>query len=77
MSQLTLTANEDTLVLNAVRAKAAQFLSAFGVEDADLVALLAKIEGQLTLAEAPAAVAAFVDEVPHEQFTHEEDQAEG
>jgi hypothetical protein len=48
MSQLTLTPEEDTLVLNAVRAKAAQFLSAYGVEDADLVGLLAKIESQLT-----------------------------
>jgi hypothetical protein len=25
--------------------------------------------------EEPAAVAAFMDDVPHEQFTHEEDQA--
>jgi len=63
MSQLTLTPAEDTLVLSAVRAKAAQFLSAYGVEDADLVALLAKIESQL----APAVVeAAPVVEEPAE-----------
>ena len=61
MSQLTLTAAEDILVLNSVRAKYAQTLSAYGVEDADLVALLAKIESQLTPAvavEEPPEVAA-------------------
>ena len=48
MSQLTLTPEEDVLVLNAVRAKAAQYLSAMGVDDPDLVALLDKIQVQLT-----------------------------
>jgi hypothetical protein len=48
MSQFTFTPAEDLLVLNCVRAKSAQFLSAYGVEDADLVALLAKIESQFT-----------------------------
>ena len=48
MSQFTFTPAEDLLVLNCVRAKAAQFLSAYGVEDADLVALMAKIESQFT-----------------------------
>ena len=60
MSQLTLTPEEDVLVLGAVRAKYAQTLSAFGVEDADLVALLAKIETQLT----PAPVVEVVEEAP-------------
>jgi hypothetical protein len=80
MSQLTLTAAEDILVLNSVRAKYAQTLSAYGVEDADLVALLTKIESQLTPAvvveETPvkskkskAAEQAFLDDVPHEQHT--------
>jgi hypothetical protein len=83
MSQLTLTAAEDILVLNSVRAKYAQTLSAYGVEDADLVALLTKIESQLTPAVAveepptkakkakAAAEAAFLDDVPHEQHTEE------
>ena len=48
MSQFTFTPAEDLLVLNCVRAKAAQYLSAYGVEDADLVALMAKIESQFT-----------------------------
>ena len=60
MSQLTLTPAEDALVLSAVRARYAQILSAYGVEDPELVALLAKIEAQLTPApvvEEPAEVA--------------------
>ena len=48
MSQFTFTPEEDLLVLNCVRAKSAQFLSAYGVEDADLIALMAKIESQFT-----------------------------
>ena len=86
MSQLTLTPQEDILVLNCVLAKSAQFANAYGVEDADLVALLAKIQNQLAsvmaapvvepaAAEEPAAVEAFVNDEPHEQFTHEEDKA--
>ena len=83
MSQLTLTPEETLLVLNAVRAKHAQTLSAYGFDDLELAALLDKIQTQLTLAsvvkpevvEEPAAVAAFMDDVPHEQVTHEEDQA--
>ena len=50
MSQLTLTPEETVLVLNAVRAKHAQTLSAYGVDDPDLAALLDKIQTQLTLA---------------------------
>ena len=68
MSQLTLTAAEAVLALNAVRAKHAQTLSAYGFDDLELAALLARLEE-------PAAVAAFMDDVPHEQVTHAEDQA--
>jgi hypothetical protein len=50
MSQLTLTPEETVLILNAVRAKHAQTLSAYGVDDPDLAALLDKIQTQLTLA---------------------------
>jgi hypothetical protein len=48
MSQLTLTSKEDQLVLDSVRARHAQYLSAYSVEDPDLVALLEKIQSQLT-----------------------------
>jgi len=81
MSQFTLTSAEDLLVLGAVRAKAAQYLSSMGVNDPELDALVDKIQSQFApvqeaVTEEPAAVAAFMDEVPHEQFTHAEDQAE-
>ena len=58
MSQLTLTPEEDVLVLSAVRAKYAQVLSAYSFEDPALVTLLAKIEAQLT----PAPVVEVVEE---------------
>jgi hypothetical protein len=48
MSQLNLTAKEDQLVLESVRARSAQYLSAYSVEDPDLVVLLDKIQTQLT-----------------------------
>jgi len=47
MSQLNLTAKEDQLVLESVRARSAQYLSAYSVEDPDLVVLLNKIQSQL------------------------------
>jgi len=47
MSQLNLTAKEDQLVLESVRARNAQYLSAYSVEDPDLVVLLDKIQTQL------------------------------
>ena len=78
MSQFTLTAQEDLLVLGAVRARAAQYLSSMGVADPELDALVDKIQSQFNsvVIEEPAAVAAFMDDVPHEQVTHVEDQAE-
>ena len=78
MSQLTLTAEEVVLALNAVRAKHAQTLSAYGFDDLELAALLARMESHVApvVVEEPAAVAAFMDDVPHEQVTHAEDQAE-
>jgi len=48
MSQLTLTAKEDQLVLDSVRARHAQYLSAYSVDDPDLAVLLDKIQSQLT-----------------------------
>jgi hypothetical protein len=47
MSQLNLTAKEDQLVLDSVRARHAQYLSAYSVDDPDLVVLLDKIQTQL------------------------------
>jgi hypothetical protein len=85
MSQLTLTPEEDAIVADALRAKAASYLATYGVFDSDLEALIDKIEGQLPKAtviiaepvvepEDKAAVAAFMDGVPHEQFTHDDDK---
>jgi hypothetical protein len=87
MSQFTLTPEEDLLVLGAVRARAAQYLSSMGVNDSALDALTDKIQSQFTpavveaapeveeppeVAEAEAAAeAAFLDDVPHEQHTEE------
>lgn len=47
MSQFTLTQEEDTLVIDALRAKATQYTAMFGSADAALETLIAKIEGQL------------------------------
>lgn len=70
MSQLTLTPEEDVLVLGAVRIRAAQFLSAYGVEDAELVSLLEKIQSQLT--PAPLAEPEVVVEEPAAEEATEE-----
>ena len=56
MSQLNLTPEEDALVSDALRAKAAQYQAMFGVTDPAIAALLAKVEGQLPEPE-PAEVA--------------------
>jgi len=47
MSQLTLTPEEDAIVADALRAKAASYLATYGVFDSDLEALIDKVEGQL------------------------------
>jgi hypothetical protein len=65
------------LVLNSVRTRHAQILSAYGVDDLELAVLLAKIEAQLTPApvvEEPAEVA--VAEAEAEAIEAAEDQAE-
>jgi hypothetical protein len=58
MSQFNLTAEEDAIVLDALRAKANLYLTMCGVEDPALEALVAKVAGQLSapvVAEAPKA----------------------
>lgn len=47
MSQLTLTPEEDQLVLSALRGKATQYSAMFGSEDPAILDLIAKVEGQL------------------------------
>ena len=47
MSQFTLTAEEDAIILDALRSKATQYTAMFGSADAALEALIAKVEGQL------------------------------
>jgi hypothetical protein len=47
MSQLTLTPEEDQIVADALRTKAAQYTAMYGVTDPALESLLAKVTGQL------------------------------
>ena len=62
MSQLTLTPKEDQIVLDSVRARHAQILSAYSVEDPDLVVLLDKIQNQIAPVVESASVATPVSE---------------
>jgi hypothetical protein len=87
MSQFNLTPEENALVVDAVRSKANQYTAVYGVADPVLEALVAKmspVEAVVVEEAAPvveeaapvvedAALAAFLDDVPHEQFTHKED----
>jgi hypothetical protein len=82
MSALNLTPEEDAAVLTALRAQQTQYQAMFGSADSAIAELIAKVEGQLPepepveVAQAEAAAeAAFADDVPHEQFTHEDDAA--
>ena len=43
MSQLTLTPEEDAIVADALRAKAASYLATYGVFDSDLEALIERV----------------------------------
>ena len=64
MSQFTLTPDEDTLVIDALRAKSGQYAAMFGSADPALEALIAKVEGQLVVPEVvPEVVAKVVAEV--------------
>jgi hypothetical protein len=80
MSQLTLTPKEDQLVLDSVRARHAQYLSAYSVEDPDLVVLLDKIQNQIApvVESAPVATPVAEPEVVVEttQAQDEHDQAQ-
>ena len=53
MSQFNLTAEEDAIVLDALRSKATQFETLYGALDPTLEALVAKVTGQFS---APAPV---------------------
>jgi hypothetical protein len=44
MSQFTLTQEEDAIITDALRAKAAQYTAMFGVTDPALEALIAKLD---------------------------------
>jgi hypothetical protein len=55
MPQFTLTQEEHVMVVDALRSKATQYTTMFGVADPALGAMLAKIEGELpTAVEQPA-----------------------
>jgi hypothetical protein len=53
MSQFTLTAEEDAIVLDALRSKANEYQTLYGATDPTLEALVAKVAGQFSV---PAAV---------------------
>jgi len=80
MSQLNLTDKEERIVLDSVRARHAQILSAYSVEDPDLVVLMDKIQSQLTpvVESAPVATPVAEPEVVVEttQAQDEHDQAQ-
>ena len=63
MSQFTLTQEEDALVVDALRAKAAQYTAMFGVADPALEAVIAKVESQLPQPEVVVEAAPEVEEV--------------
>jgi hypothetical protein len=58
MSQFTLTAEEDAIVLDALRSKANEYQTLYGAADPTLEALVAKVVGQFSapvvVEEAPA-----------------------
>jgi hypothetical protein len=77
MSQLNLTPEEDQIVADAIRSKAAQYNVMFGVNDPALQVLIDKIEGQLPVVEsAPAAIEVVEPEVVAEQPENEPTQEE-
>ena len=53
MSQFTLTAEEDAIVIDALRSKANEYQTLYGALDPTLEALVAKVAGQFSV---PAAV---------------------
>ena len=74
MSQFTLTQDEDGLVVDALRAKAAQYTAMFGVTDPALEAVIAKIEGQLPQPEP--VVEEVVEEEPADLVEPTEEEVE-
>jgi hypothetical protein len=66
MSQLTLTPQEDQIVLDALRAKGATYTAMFGSMDPSIEALIAKVEGQLPIATPVAVVEEVVAPVVEE-----------
>ena len=70
MSQLTLTPQEDQIVLDALRSKGAAYTAMFGSMDPSIEALIAKVEGQLPVTVAAVEeVAAPVVEAPKAKKT--------
>jgi hypothetical protein len=49
MSQFTLTAEEDAIVLDALRSKANEYQTLYGAADPTLEALAAKVQGQFSV----------------------------
>ena len=66
MSQFTLTAAEDALVLDALIVKAAQYAALFGSSDPEMSALIAKVQSQLASIDTPAAETVVEETIVHE-----------
>jgi hypothetical protein len=84
MSQFTLTPEEDAIITDALRSKATQYATMFGVSDPTLEALIVKLDSYnpeviavedekptKTKKTKAAAEAAYLAGVPHEQYTEE------
>lgn len=78
MSQFTLTPEEDAIITDALKAKAAQYTAMFGVADPALEALIAKLDGYnpapVVAEEAP--VVEEVVEVPADVVEPTEEEVE-
>jgi hypothetical protein len=67
MSQLNLTPEEDQMLLAALRTHAAQYQAMFGSSETTMLALIAKVEGQL-LQPVPADIIEPTDEEVEAHF---------
>jgi hypothetical protein len=72
MSQFDLTPEENAMVVDAVRCKAAQYSAMYGVADPALEALVAKISPVEAPAEVEQVPAAEVEQVPTEPVAEAE-----
>ena len=82
MSALNVTPAQAFILAECLGARAQHFRSSMGFVPDELLDLIVELDVQLSTEEPPevaqaeaAAEAAFLDDEPHEQFTHEDDKA--